>query len=104
MERLATLVPQAAISFEGARVRYLMHQYHELMRHYQDMAQTDGLTGLVNHRRSQELLRNEMARAARYHRPLSVLMIDVDFFKQYNDSYGHPQGDDLLRSIAHILK
>lgn len=104
MERLASLVPQAAISFEGARVRYLMHQYQERMRHYQDMAQTDGLTGLYNHRRSQELLRDEVARAARYRHPLTVLMVDVDFFKQYNDAYGHPQGDDLLRSISHILK
>jgi diguanylate cyclase (GGDEF)-like protein len=104
MERLGTLVPQAAISFEGARNRYLMNQYQEMMRHYQDQAQTDGLTGLYNHRRSQELLRDEIARAARYHHPLSVLMVDVDFFKQYNDAYGHPQGDSLLVSIAHILQ
>jgi diguanylate cyclase (GGDEF)-like protein len=104
MERLGTLVPQAAISFEGARNRYLMNQYQEMMRHYQDMAQTDGLTGLYNHRRSQELLREEVARAARYHHPLAVLMVDVDFFKHYNDAYGHPQGDTLLVSIAHILR
>jgi len=104
VDRLASLVPQAAIAFEGARVRYLMHQYQEMMVRYQDQAQTDGLTGLYNHRRSQELLRDEMARAARYHHPLSVLMVDVDFFKQYNDAYGHPQGDGLLRSIAHILR
>jgi diguanylate cyclase (GGDEF)-like protein len=104
MERLGTLVPQAAISFEGARNRYLMNQYEEMMRHYQDMAQTDGLTGLYNHRRSQELLREEVARAARYHHPLAVMMVDVDFFKHYNDAYGHPQGDTLLVSIAHILR
>lgn len=101
--RLAALVPQAAIAFESVRLRHLMHRYQDMMRHYQDMAQTDGLTGLYNHRRSQELLRDEIARASRYQRALSVLMLDVDFFKQFNDTYGHPQGDVLLRSIANIL-
>jgi diguanylate cyclase (GGDEF)-like protein len=103
MGRLASLVPQAAIAFEGARVRYLMHQYQEMMERYQGMAQTDGLTGLFNHRRSQELLHDEAVRSARYHRPLSVLMVDIDSFKQYNDAYGHPTGDGLLRSISRIL-
>lgn len=102
--RLATLVPQAAVAFESVRIRYLMHRYQDLMCHYQDMARRDGLTGLYNHRRCQELLRDELARATRYERAFAILMMDVDFFKQFNDTYGHPLGDMLLRSIAQIVQ
>jgi diguanylate cyclase (GGDEF)-like protein len=97
MERLAVLVPHTAVAFESVRVRHLMHRYA-------DMASTDGLTGLLNHRRSQELLREEFARAGRYRRPLAVLMVDVDSFKLFNDTYGHPQGDVLLTSVARIIR
>lgn len=92
--RLDSLVPQAAIAFENVRVRGEMH----------NLAATDGLTGMWNHRRMYELLREEMRRAARYHRALAVLMLDVDSFKTFNDTYGHPQGDRLLRNIATILR
>jgi diguanylate cyclase (GGDEF)-like protein len=95
--RLAALVPQAAVAFESVRVRGLMHLYA-------DMATTDGLTGLLNHRRSQEVLQEELWRATRYGRPLALLMVDVDAFKQFNDAYGHPQGDTLLTSIARLLR
>jgi diguanylate cyclase (GGDEF)-like protein len=91
--RLDALVPQAAIALENVRIRAAM----------QRQAATDGLTGLWNHRKMQEILRDEMRRAARYHRPISILMMDVDSFKTFNDMYGHPQGDELLRQIAAIL-
>ncbi len=67
------------------------------------LAVTDGLTGLFNHRRFQEALNAELIRAERHKRPLSVLMIDVDFFKKINDAMGHPAGDELLRRLAEIL-
>jgi diguanylate cyclase (GGDEF)-like protein len=95
--QLAVLVPQATIALENTRVRHMMHRYA-------DMAVSDGLTGLLNHRRSQEILREELSRAMRYGRPLSILMMDVDFFKNFNDSFGHPQGDKLLQAIAKILR
>ncbi len=94
VERLASLVPQAAVALENVRIREAMHS----------LAATDGLTGLWNHRRMYELLGEEMRRATRYRRVASVLMLDVDSFKTFNDSYGHPQGDQLLRSIASILR
>ncbi|MBL9039593.1 MAG: diguanylate cyclase, partial [Archangium sp.] len=67
------------------------------------LAVTDGLTGVFNHRRFQEALQNEFVRAGRHKRPLSVLMVDVDFFKRVNDTLGHPAGDELLRRLADVL-
>jgi diguanylate cyclase (GGDEF)-like protein len=68
------------------------------------LASTDGLTGVYNHRTFQERLSQEIARAERYSHPLSMLMIDVDHFKVYNDTYGHPQGDIVLQELARLLQ
>jgi two-component system, cell cycle response regulator len=68
------------------------------------LASTDGLTGVYNQRTFQERLSQEIARADRYSRPLSVLMVDVDHFKIYNDTYGHPQGDIVLQDLARLLQ
>lgn len=68
------------------------------------MAVTDGLTGLYNHREFYQALRRELDRARRYRHTLSLLMIDVDDFKQFNDRFGHPSGDFALRKIAELLK
>jgi two-component system chemotaxis family response regulator WspR len=66
-------------------------------------AAQDGLTGLANRRRLDEALDSECRRAAREKTPLSLVMTDVDFFKKYNDSYGHQLGDDCLRQVAAAL-
>jgi diguanylate cyclase (GGDEF)-like protein/putative nucleotidyltransferase with HDIG domain len=68
------------------------------------LASTDGLTGLKNHRTFQERLAEEMTRSQRYSIPLSLLLLDVDRFKQYNDSFGHPAGDAVLQRVARILQ
>jgi diguanylate cyclase (GGDEF)-like protein len=68
-----------------------------------DWAIRDGLTGLFNHRHFQELLRTEFARSARYGQVLACLMVDLDHFKQINDTYGHPFGDEVLKQVANTL-
>jgi diguanylate cyclase (GGDEF)-like protein len=64
----------------------------------------DGLTGLNNHRYFQENLSNELLKSRRFRYKVSLLMIDVDHFKSFNDKYGHPQGDLTLKEISQIIK
>src|SRR5262249_57916891 len=64
----------------------------------------DGLTKLYNRRAFQERLTQEVEHARRYVRSLSLILIDVDDFKHYNDLYGHPQGDRVLRDLARLLR
>ena len=68
------------------------------------LATTDGLTGLVNRRAFDEALETETSRSTRSGAPLSLLMIDVDRFKSYNDLYGHQAGDEVLKAVAQSLK
>jgi diguanylate cyclase (GGDEF)-like protein len=72
--------------------------------HTRRLARTDGLTGLYNSDTFQERLAQEVDRANRYARPLSLVMIDVDHFKIYNDTYGHPQANMVLRELARLLR
>lgn len=68
----------------------------------QEMADTDGLTSLFNHRYFQKLMDIEVRRAKRYKRPLSLILFDIDHFKSFNDTYGHPIGDAVLREISKL--
>ncbi|RCW79629.1 diguanylate cyclase [Paracoccus lutimaris] len=68
-----------------------------------DLAMTDALTGLGNRRRLEKLLRAELRRLARSGEWLSVIMLDIDFFKQFNDTYGHLEGDGCIRKVAAAL-
>ena len=70
----------------------------------EELAVTDGLTGLANRRRFDDQIANEIDRSGRSLLPVSLLMIDVDHFKHYNDAHGHPAGDAVLRGLAEILR
>src|SRR5437867_2160351 len=87
----------------SARIRVGEKLIHE-RRNMEKRAAEDPLTGLYNQRMFEERLRHEFERAKRYGRPLSLMMIDIDDFKQVNDQYGHHWGDAVLREIARILK
>ena len=78
----------------------------ELMRQAQQLSilsQQDALTGLANRRYLDEVLENEWKRSIRHEVPITIMMIDIDFFKLYNDTLGHIQGDQCLRRIAILL-
>jgi diguanylate cyclase (GGDEF)-like protein/PAS domain S-box-containing protein len=72
----------------------------ELERRLRELAAVDGLTGTANRRAFDTALLHEWARAARERKPLSLVIVDIDHFKQYNDHYGHLAGDDCLKRIA----
>lgn len=69
----------------------------------EQLAGMDGLTGIPNRRRFDETLTLEWNRTRRHGAPLALILLDIDFFKSYNDHYGHPQGDDCLRKVAAVL-
>jgi two-component system chemotaxis family response regulator WspR len=107
-----------------ARVRYHSRSYitllqrdeaYKALRHSQQrlletnlelqrLTSSDGLTGIANRRHFDEHLEIEWRRATREQSELSLLMIDVDYFKPYNDSFGHLQGDEVLRQVARVIR
>ncbi len=91
---LGLLADQSAIAIENARL------YQEAQR----LSITDGLTGLYNSRHFYAVLKQEMARVDRYGHTLTLIMMDIDNFKGYNDTYGHLAGDDLLQELARTLR
>jgi diguanylate cyclase (GGDEF)-like protein len=88
------LASQAAVALENARL-------HDVV---QRQAITDDLTGLVNRRRFIDALQGEVERARQFGSPLTVVVADLDDFKAVNDDFGHPAGDDVLRSFARLVR
>lgn len=68
-----------------------------------ELARTDGLTGLSNHRVFDERMEQEISRRSRTRKPLALIMLDVDHFKRFNDTFGHQEGDTVLRELAIII-
>lgn len=69
----------------------------------EDLSNKDGLTGIANRRKFDETLNNDYIRLQQTNAKLSVLLIDIDYFKKYNDYYGHLMGDECLRKIGQVL-
>jgi diguanylate cyclase (GGDEF)-like protein len=91
---LKTLANQTAMALENAL----------MVQQIRDMAIRDGLTGAYNHRYFQEKLGEEIAKAERYNKDLSLALLDVDHFKKFNDSYGHQEGDKVLRIVSEVIQ
>lgn len=90
---LQTIAANVGIALHNARLFAVVEK----------ASMSDGLTGLANRRHFDVVLEREWKRARRQHTPLALLMLDVDCFKLYNDTYGHPAGDDCLRQVASVL-
>ncbi len=88
------LARQAAVSMENVDL-------HEMV---QRQALTDELTGLFNHRRFQEVIHDEVERAKRFDHTVGLVMLDIDDFKRVNDTFGHQQGDLVLREVGRVLR
>ncbi len=95
-----SIVPIVALANEAI----LALEVVELHENLRKMSVTDGLTGLTNHREFYNQLRKELERARRYRHTVSLLIIDVDDFKKYNDRFGHLAGDLALKKIADLLR
>lgn len=75
----------------------------QAQRRLEQQVRTDALTGLANRRHFDETLGNEWRRHAREQSPMTIVLMDIDYFKKYNDALGHPAGDDCLRRVAGLL-
>ncbi len=112
-----TMVPNGGVGLHAVIVRDVTEQveYENRLFEYQSeledanvklkaMATTDGLTGIKNRAAFNARLTEEYDRAVRHSRPISVIMMDVDHFKGFNDTFGHPAGDEVLRTVAKLLQ
>ena len=94
---------QAANARLEDKVRQRTAELQEANRRLSTLSTTDSLTGLANRRKFDEVWQTEWQRSVRQGMPLAVIMLDVDFFKRYNDHCGHQAGDACLQQVAHIL-
>lgn len=97
-KQLSNLVANLEKEVDG-RTLQLQERNETLQR----LSFLDGLTGIANRRKFDSALESDWNLALRHHRPLALIMLDIDFFKNYNDTYGHLAGDDCLRSIGNLL-
>src|SRR5258708_11534624 len=113
LEAVSRAVQRAVEHIESAREREAAlvdslirknMELGQLNKVFHDLASRDGLTGLYNHRFVQNTLRLEFERAQTNGYPLSVIVLDVDHFKDYNDSHDHLMGDYVLKTLAELLQ
>ena len=92
-ELLRWLASEATLALENVELHFQVRR----------QAVTDELTGLANHGRFQDLLSSELEQVRRYRHPVALIMLDIDDFKSINDTYGHQQGNVVLKHVAHVL-
>jgi diguanylate cyclase (GGDEF)-like protein len=93
-----------AYFFGGLMIGYFSESGKKLRRRLYQLARNDELTGCTNYRFTMEHLEREVARARRYQKELTLAIIDIDYFKEINDTYGHPAGNEVLERFAQTLK
>ena len=86
------------------RLKELYEAVQDKNQQLQELANRDGLTGLYNHRYFHEQLSKDFLRAKRYHEPLSCILFDIDYFKKFNDTYGHQTGDVVLSTLGRVIE
>lgn len=94
LQALSILASFAIMSIDHARLHAATRQ----------LAWTDGLTGLYNYRMFRQMVREELIRTERYRKPMSLILFDIDDFKPFNDTYGHPAGDKALVAVTEIMR
>lgn len=87
----------------AAKLEETKHKQFEMLQKLEELAITDDLTGLYNRRELNRLMEAEYKRAKRYNRPFSMIMLDIDHFKQYNDTFGHLFGDKVIKWVAKLI-
>lgn len=97
LELFQAIGPQMAVAIDRASLKNKAGEFEQL-------SVTDPLTGLLNRRYIEARLAEEIKRSNRHGFPMSFMMIDVDHFKQYNDQFGHPAGDEALKLVGHIIR
>jgi len=93
-----------ALSKMQAQLETMNEELARSNRELQRLSSLDGLTGVANRRQFDEILEQEWQRSARTNMPLSLIFADIDYFKRYNDHYGHQAGDDTLKQVAAALR
>ena len=88
----------------GLAFSVMTHHLKNSFQKIEQLATTDGLTGIYNRRYFEETLEKELRRAKRFNHPVSLIILDIDYFKKFNDSYGHQTGDQVLKTVAEMTK
>jgi diguanylate cyclase (GGDEF)-like protein len=96
----STIAASVALKFENLALLEELRKANDILRHASSI---DGLTGLANRRQFDETLDREWRRALREQASISLIMLDIDHFKAYNDNYGHQEGDDCLKKVAAVI-
>ena len=115
LETLETLSAYLAIALRNAQKsealkneiekrEVIQQELKKLNKELSDLSEIDGLTGLANRRHFDEFYEIEFKHAIRYKTPICIMMLDIDYFKEYNDHYGHLSGDKIIIQIAEIIK